>query len=164
MSNIMTGLILGIDPGNSGALALLSVDGSLVDLVDMPCVADGAKGRQTVNPALLAAIIRRWSPSTAFCEFVGARPTDAKVAAFAFGRCRGAIEGTLAALGVPVTMLTVPTWRRAVGLPVGATKEMSRGEAIRRFPEKAALFARVKDDGRAEAALIAIAGITRGRA
>ena len=69
----MTGLILGIDPGNSGALALLSVDGRLVDLVDMPCVADGVKGRQTVNPALLAAIIRRWSPSTAFCEYVGAK-------------------------------------------------------------------------------------------
>ena len=50
----MTGLILGIDPGNSGALALLSMDGGLVDLVDMPCVADGTKGRQAVNPALLA--------------------------------------------------------------------------------------------------------------
>ena len=139
----MTGLILGIDPGNSGALALLSADGSLVDLVDMPCVADGTKGRQAVNPALLAEIIRRWNPDSAFCEFVGARPTDAKVAAFAFGRCRGAIEGTLAALGVPVTMLTVPTWRRVVGLPAGATKEQSRGEAIRRFPGHAAMFARV---------------------
>jgi crossover junction endodeoxyribonuclease RuvC len=161
MSNIMTGLILGIDPGNSGALALLSDAESLLDLADMPCVADGSKGRQTVNPALLAAIIRRWSPSTAFCEYVGARPTDAKVAAFAFGRCRGAIEGTLAALGVPVTMLTVPTWRRAVGLPTGATKEQSRGEAIRRFPDHAAMFARVRDDGRAEACLIAIAGLLR---
>jgi crossover junction endodeoxyribonuclease RuvC len=157
----MTGLILGIDPGNSGALALLSDAGGLLDLADMPCVADGTKGRQTVNPALLAAIIRRWEPSAASCEYVGARPTDAKVAAFAFGRCRGAIEGTLAALGVPVTMLTVPTWRRAVGLPPGATKEQSRGEAIRRFPGHAAMFARVKDDGRAEAALIAVAGVLR---
>ena len=157
----MTGLILGIDPGNSGALALLSDAGRLLELADMPCVADGTKGRQTVNPALLAAIIRRWSPSIAFCEYVGARPTDAKVAAFAFGRCRGAIEGTLAALGVPVTMLTVPTWRRAVGLPAGATKEQSRGEAIRRFPGHAAMFARVRDDGRAESALIAVAGLVR---
>jgi hypothetical protein len=119
------------------------------------------KGRQTVNPALLAAIIRRWSPSTAFCEYVGARPTDATVAAFAFGRCRGAIEGTLAALGVPVTMLTVPIWRRAVGLPPGATKEQSRGEAIRRFPGHAAMFARVLDDGRAGSVLIVVAGLVR---
>src|SRR5271163_906360 len=157
----MTGPILGIDPCNSGALALLSDAGRLLELADMPCVADGSKGRQTVNPALLAAIIRRWSPSAAFCEYVGARPADAKVAAFAFGRCRGAIEGTLAALGVPVTMLTVPTWRRAVGLQTGATKEQSRGEAIRRFPDHAAMFARVRDDGRAEACLIGVAGIMR---
>ena len=97
----MSARVLGIDPGNSGALACYRTPGAFLDVADMPCVADGTKGRQTVNPALLAAIIRRWSPSSAFCEFVGARPTDAKVAAFAFGRCRGAIEGTLAALGVP---------------------------------------------------------------
>ena len=157
----MSARVLGIDPGNEGALVLLSDARSILDIADMPCVADGARGRRTVNPALLAAIVRRWVPSNAFCDYVGPRPTDAKIAAFSFGRCRGAIEGTLAALGVPVTMLTVPTWRRAVGLPVGATKEMSRGEAIRRFPEKAALFARVKDDGRAEACLIAIAGLLR---
>jgi crossover junction endodeoxyribonuclease RuvC len=157
----MIGAIAGIDPGNAGALALMSPTGDLLDVADMPCVADGTKGRQTVNAALLAAIIRRWAPSAAYCEFVGARPTDAKVAAFAFGRCRGAIEGTLGALGIPVVMLTVPTWRRAVGLPVGATKEMARGEAIRRFPGQAELFARVRDDGRAEACLIAIAGLLR---
>jgi crossover junction endodeoxyribonuclease RuvC len=153
--------IVGIDPGITGALVLMSLLGDLLDVADMPCVADGTKGRQTVNAALLAAIFRRWSPSVAFCEFVGARPTDAKVAAFAFGRCRGAIEGTLGALGIPVAMLTVPTWRRTVGLPVGATKEMARGEAIRRFPCHAEWFARVRDDGRAEAALIGVAGLIR---
>jgi crossover junction endodeoxyribonuclease RuvC len=58
-------------------------------------------------------------------------------------------------------MLTVPTWRRAVGLPVGAKKEQSRGEAIQRFPDHAVMFARVRDDGRAEAALIAVAGLAR---
>jgi crossover junction endodeoxyribonuclease RuvC len=161
----MTGRVIGIDPGNEGALALLSGEGELLEISDMPCVADGVKGRRTVNPALLAAIVRRWAPTGAFCEFVGSRSTDAKVAAFAFGRCRGAIEGVLGALGVPVAMLTVPTWRRAVGLPAGATKEMARGEAIRRWPTMAVNFARIRDDGRAEAALIAVAGLMReGRA
>jgi len=157
----MIGTVLGIDPGNSGALALISSTGEYLDGADMPCVADGTKGRQTVNAVLLAALIRGWAPTCAYCEFVGARPTDAKVAAFSFGRCRGAIEGALGALRIPVTMLTVPTWRRAVGLPPGATKEMARGEAIRRWPAHAAMFARVRDDGRAEAALIGVAGLLR---
>ena len=40
-------------------------------------------------------------------------------------------------------------------------KDAARSEAIRRRPAKADLFARLKDDGRAEAALIAIAGMQR---
>ena len=130
---------------------------------DMPCVEDGTKGRKTVNAVLLAGIVRRWGPAHAYVELIGARPTDSKVGAFAFGRCRGCIEGALGALAAPVTMLTVPSWRRAVGLPPGATKEMARGEAIRRWPAQAEFFARVKDDGRAESALIALAGLTRGK-
>jgi crossover junction endodeoxyribonuclease RuvC len=159
----MIGPYIGIDPGNEGALALVSKDGDLHEIFDMPCIADGVKGRKTINAVLLATIIRRWAPTGAYVELIGARPTDAKVAAFAFGRCRGAIEGVCGALNVPVVMLTVPSWRRAVGLPAGATKDMARGEAIRRWPEMASYFARVKDDGRAESALIAVAGILRGR-
>lgn len=41
------------------------------------------------------------------------------------------------------------------------SKDASRSEAIRRWPAQASLFARVKDDGRAEAALIAVGGIVR---
>ncbi len=40
-------------------------------------------------------------------------------------------------------------------------KDTARSEAIRRWPDKAGLFARVKDDGRADAALIAVAGLLK---
>jgi hypothetical protein len=157
----VTASVIGIDPGNSGALALLSDAFDLLDIEDMPCIADGTKGRRTINAALVAAIVRRWNPAAAYIELIGPRPTDAKVAAFSFGRARGALEGIFGALGIPVTMLTVPTWRRAVALPAGATKDMARGEAVRRWPAQAELFARVRDDGRSEAALIAVAGLMR---
>jgi crossover junction endodeoxyribonuclease RuvC len=153
--------IIGIDPGNSGALCVLARDHTILGMEDMPCVEDGVKGRRTVNAVLLAEIVRRWGPSAAYVELIGPRPTDARVAAFSFGRCRGAIEGVLGALGIPITMLPVPTWRRAVGLPASASKEMARGEAIRRWPAQAALFARKCDDGRAEACLLAVAGMLR---
>jgi crossover junction endodeoxyribonuclease RuvC len=42
-----------------------------------------------------------------------------------------------------------------------ASKEGLTRQAIRRWPDKAALFARVKDHGRAEACLIALAGLLR---
>jgi hypothetical protein len=103
--------ILGIDPGAHGAIALLYENGDLLDLVDMPSMPE-ANGRTATNAPLLAGILARTHARIAFCEFVGARPTDAKVAAFAFGRARGVIEGCAGALGLPIVFLTPPTWKR----------------------------------------------------
>jgi len=159
----MTSAVLGVDIGASGALALLDDNGDVVAVADMPTLDDGPKGRRSVNGPLLASLIARWEPSKAFIEYVGARPGEGAVGAFAFGRARGVVEGVLAAAAVPVAFLTPPTWKREVGIAAGkvGTKDAARSEAVRRWPAKAALFARVKDDGRAEAALIAIAGLMR---
>jgi crossover junction endodeoxyribonuclease RuvC len=155
-------IVLGIDVGNSGAVALLE-DGELLAVFDMPVLRDGAKRRPAVNAPLLAEIVFKAHAAQAFVELVGPRPGEGAVQGFAFGRSRGVIEGVLAAAGVPVRFLTPPTWKRAVGIAPGkdGAKDAARSEAIRRWPGKAALFARVKDDGRAEAALIAIAGLKR---
>jgi len=70
-------------------------------------------------------------------------------------------EHTCAAVGVPVQFLSPPAWKRAIGLPAGrnGAKDAGRSEAVRGWQAKVALFARVKDNGRAEAALIAVAGL-----
>jgi len=71
----------------------------------------------------------------------------------------------MAALGVPVTFIAPAAWKRQVGIKPGkeGAKDAARSEAIRRWPAQAALFARAKDEGRAEAALIGAAGITRSK-
>src|SRR3984957_4381461 len=114
------------------------------------------------NPGL-AEIVFKMQASMAYVEFVGARPGEGPIGAFAFGRSRGVIEGVCAAAGLPVAFLTPAHWKRLVGIPPGkeGAKDAARSEAIRRWPGHAATFARVKDDGRAEAALIAIAGMIR---
>ena len=80
--------VLGVDIGSKGALALLTASGELLDVADMPVLADGPKGRPAVNAPLLAKIIRRWQPDQAWIEFVGARPGEGPTGAFAFGRSR----------------------------------------------------------------------------
>ena len=158
----MSALVIGIDPGLGGALALLTLDGVLLDIDDMPVLADGAAGRRAINAPLLAARVRAWGAGQAFCELVGPRPGEGAVGAFGFGRSRGIIEGTLGALSIPVDMVAPAWWKRRIGIPPGADKkDVARSEAIRRWPAMADQFARKKDDGRAEAALIAIAGLTR---
>lgn len=156
--------IIGFDIGTKGAGALLDAETlALIEIADMPVLTDGPKGRPAVNAPLLADLIWRWQAGHAFVEYVGARPGEGAVGAFAFGRSRGVVEGVLGACGVPVTLLTPPSWKRIVGIPAGkeGAKDAARSEAIRRWPAHASLFARVKDDGRAEAALIAVAGLSK---
>jgi crossover junction endodeoxyribonuclease RuvC len=160
-------IILGIDIGTRGAISRLSVSVSgaaiLLGIDDMPILRDGPAGRPAVNAPLLAEIAARSHASKAFVEGVGARPGEGAVGAFSFGRSRGCIEGVLGALSVPVSFIAPAQWKRLVGIPPGkeGAKDAARSEAIRRWPDKAALFARVKDDGRAESALIAVAGLLR---
>jgi crossover junction endodeoxyribonuclease RuvC len=155
--------VIGIDVGVHGGLSLVSLDRKLLEVVDMPALHDGPAGRANVNAPLLAEIVAKWRAQAAFVEFVGARPGEGSVGAFAFGRSRGVVEGVCGALGVAVTFLTPPSWKRAVGIPPGkvGAKDAARAEAIRRWPDQAALFARVMDDGRAESALIGVAGLIR---
>ncbi len=154
------GNIIGVDIGAKGALALLSPTGELLEVEDMPTLRDGPAGRPSVNAPLLAAIVHQWQAACVFVEYVGAWPKEGPTGAFAFGRCRGVVEGVCAAACLPVTFLTPPVWKKAAGIAPGkeGAKDAARSEAIRRWPSKAGLFARVKDDGRAEAALIAVAG------
>jgi hypothetical protein len=155
--------IIGIDIGSKGALALLSPTGDLLEIEDMPILRDGPANRPNVNAPLLASIVYRWQATTAFVELVSARPGEGPTGAFSFGRSKGVIEGVCAAAGVPVAFITPSSWKRAIGIPPGkdGAKDAARSEAIRRWPGQAGLFARVKDDGRAEAALIAVAGLLR---
>jgi crossover junction endodeoxyribonuclease RuvC len=160
-------IILGVDIGTRGAVSrlLVTVSGAaiLLGVDDMPVLRDGPAGRPAINAPLLAEIVAKTHALKAFVEGVGARPGEGAVGAFSFGRSRGCIEGVLGALAVPVTFIAPSSWKRAVGIPPGkeGAKDVARSEAIRRWPDKAALFARVKDDGRAESALIGVAGLIR---
>jgi crossover junction endodeoxyribonuclease RuvC len=153
--------VIGLDPGAHGAIATLDETGQLVDIVDMPSTAE-ANGRPATNAPLLAAILARSHARVAFCEFVGPRPTDGSVAAFSFGRARGVVEGVCGALSIPIVFITPPVWKRLADIPPGVDhKDLARTRAIARWPAHAELFARKCDVDRAEACLIAMAGLTR---
>jgi crossover junction endodeoxyribonuclease RuvC len=92
-------------------------------------------------------------------EKVGAMPGQGVSSMFNFGRSAGIIEGVVAALRMPSTYVTPAAWTKAVGRAAG--KDASRMRAMELFPTRADLFKRAKDDGRADAALIAYWYITR---
>jgi crossover junction endodeoxyribonuclease RuvC len=69
------------------------------------------------------------------------------------------LEGCLAALEIPVTYISPQGWQKAVNARSG--KDGNRQRAAEVFPAYAHMFSRKKDDGRADAALMAWWGATR---
>lgn len=156
------GAIIGMDPGMSGAIAIISGAGELVSVTDMPTFAVvkrvGGKDRTKnhINVHDLGNVLRPMIDfgATAVIEYVGARPTDGSAQAFQFGFGAGALHGACGALGFGIETVTPQKWKKHFGLT--ADKGGSRQLATRRFPAHADLFKRVKDDGRAEAVLVAL--------
>jgi crossover junction endodeoxyribonuclease RuvC len=117
-----------------------------------------------VDPAKLAAIVDQLNFQTnrhihAAVELVSSMPRQA--GAFNFGRSAGVVDGVLGALGIPYTLVSPNVWKGATGLhrmsgeSQADVKSRARFLAQKLWPEQAAQFKRIKDDGRAEAALLA---------
>jgi crossover junction endodeoxyribonuclease RuvC len=79
---------------------------------------------------------------------------------FSFGRSLGVVEGILGALRIKNSLVTPQTWQK--GIAVTGGKDGSRARAMELFPDQIELFKRVKDDGRSDAALIALWGNKNG--
>lgn len=154
-------MILGIDPGASGALALLRIDAQgreTVDHVfDMPThsVAVNGKTKRRLDLYQLA----RWVDlhcsgiEMAVIEDVHSMPGQGVVSVFSFGFAAGAVQQVVACNAIPTLLVSPAKWKQRLGL--SADKDGSRRLASMKFPAAAHHWARVKDDGRAEAALLA---------
>jgi crossover junction endodeoxyribonuclease RuvC len=152
---------LGVDPGLSGALAVVeTINGvpALVDAIDMPATGTGAKARVDIIAA--AEWIAKHAPSTAFVERAQAFPGQGASSGFSYGRAVGAIEAVVALCSIPMVLIEPSTWKKRLHLP-GKDKEAARQKALQLFPSQHALLARKKDHGRADACLLVVASVER---
>jgi crossover junction endodeoxyribonuclease RuvC len=145
-------ILAGIDPGANGALAI--VDNQLVTILDVPKVG---------NVIDYPAWAKEWNlflpfVSHIWIEKVGSMPKQGVTSMFSFGERYGFVTALAYSAGVPVSFTRPQDWKKAVGIPVKADKGASRLRASQLFPQHAEQWKRVKDDGRAEALLIAYAG------
>jgi crossover junction endodeoxyribonuclease RuvC len=152
---------LGVDPGLSGALAIVEVINGvpvLIDAVDMPSSGTGAKARVDIIAA--AQWIAKHAPSTAYIERAEAYPGQGASSGFSYGRAAGAVEAVVALCSIPLILLEASAWKRKLHLP-GKDKEAARQRALQLFPSQHALLALKRWHGRAEAALIVVASLER---
>ena len=151
-------ITMGVDPGISGAAAFVNDAGDLLDVFDLPLVGESTSAR--IDAANLSSLIRAIGPSRVIIEQVGARPGQGVSSMFRFGEAVGTVIGIVGALAIPFERVTAARWKKAFRLD--AEKESARARALELWPAHAHEFRLKKNHGRAEAALIALFGVTGG--
>lgn len=156
----MTALVIGIDPGLTGAIAVLSADGAVEHLADLPVIRDRSlawiDGGQLQKMLLDAS---RGCTARAIVERVSAMPRQGVASSFAFGVGFGSILSVLQAMQISIELVTPAMWKRSLGL--SSDKRASLHKARLLFP--AADLHLAKHDGRAEALLLAHWALLRTR-
>lgn len=141
--------VVGIDPGLTGAIALVSNE-RLLQVWDMPVI------NGHVDVLGLGDVLDECEYiDTVVIEHLHAMPRGSK-ASWSLGYSVGAIEAVVVMASHPLVRLSPQAWKKSLGL-TGKDKSASRALAIERWPKMRDEFRLVKHDGRAEAALIALA-------
>ncbi len=148
--------ILGVDPGKTGALTLISPDRLTASIFDMPVIPIGNGKRTEVNGPALYNILDHFKPDHAFIEDVWSLQNDGHVGAFSFGDALGTIKGVIWAY-CDLSRVRPQVWKKT--MRVTADKDTSIARAKELHPCLTHMLTRKKDDGRAESALIATYGL-----
>jgi crossover junction endodeoxyribonuclease RuvC len=147
-------MIVGIDPGASGALVIME-NNQPIEWMRMPTMKIGSTTR--VNAAAIASLLQNYQITKAYVENVHSMPKQGVASSFNFGHSCGVVEGVVAACGIPIHMVTPQTWKKRAGL-IGQDKDAARSAAIRLWPQWHALHKKLEGQAMADAALIAIYG------
>jgi crossover junction endodeoxyribonuclease RuvC len=147
--------LIGIDPGLTGALAVLTADGTFVAVFDTPTLTLVKRQslRQAFDLVALARLLAPYAgePVHVMLEESQSMPGQGVASTFQTGVGFGVWLGVVGALGLPHTLVRPFVWKKA--LRVGADKEQCRLRAQQLFP--GADLHLKKHHGRSEALLIA---------
>jgi crossover junction endodeoxyribonuclease RuvC len=147
-------MIIGIDPGITGAIVLIQSDGTFVDAMPTPSIKTGKASR--VNAAAIHGFIDQYQPMIKHCyiEQVGAMPGQGTASMFSFGHSAGVVEGLIAGMGIPYSKITPQSWKKTYGL-IGKDKDAARSRAVELYPSLRLLDQKGKGQAIADAIFIA---------
>lgn len=155
-------IIIGIDPGLSGAVAFIETASDVVVIQDTP--VETVSRRRVYLVASMGDLLEahmqdsqfgtRRTDCHAFIEYQQTFPGMPPRSMFSIGYGYGLWVGLLAGMNIPYTIVKPPVWKRGVDLPKGSDKKASVARAQQLYPRESGRLPRGKD-GRAEALLIA---------
>ena len=131
--------IISIDPGISGAICFFE-NGQIVDVIDMPTMADGKKNKRQVNGSQIYNEIKlkveyvEKKDIFVVIEQVSAMPGQGVTSMFNFGQSFGVIKGICAAMQLPMYFVRPAKWKKYFNL-IKTEKQASRTKVIEIFPQ-----------------------------
>ena len=152
-------LIIGIDPGISGSICFFE-DGKILDVIEMPTMAEGKKNKRQVNGSQIYNEISKKIKQIdnkdikVIIEQVSAMPGQGVTSMFNFGQSFGILKGICSAMQLPMYFVRPAKWKKYFNL-INSEKDASRTRAIEIFPYFSAQLSRKKDNNKADAILIA---------
>tara|TARA_B100000029_G_scaffold393525_1_gene390869 strand:- start:266 stop:760 length:495 start_codon:yes stop_codon:yes gene_type:complete len=152
-------LIIGIDPGISGSICFLD-DGKIIDVIEMPNMAEGKKNKRQVNGAQIYNEIYLRTKNIekkdikVVIEQVSAMPKQGVTSMFNFGQSFGVLKGICSAMHLPMYFVRPAKWKKYFNL-INSEKDASRTKAIEIFPYISSKLTKKKDANKADAILIA---------
>ena len=152
-------LIIGIDPGISGSICFLE-DGKILDVIEMPTMAEGKKNKRQVNGSQIYNEISKrinndsYQDIRVIIEQVSAMPGQGVTSMFNFGQSFGILKGICSAMQLPMYFVRPAKWKKYFGL-INSEKDASRTKAIEMFPYFSSKLSKKKDSNKADAILIA---------
>ena len=150
-------ILIGIDPGLTGAIAILEGK-KVLNIYEMPVMAEGKKNKKQLNSAQLVALIKEYANNNddvvVIVEQVNAMPGQGVTSMFNFGQTFGAIKGICAALKLPIFFVRPLKWKKHFEL-VNSSKDSSRTKAIEMYPSLSNNLSKKKDVNKSDAILIA---------
>ena len=152
-------LIIGIDPGISGAICFFE-EGQVKEIIDMPVMADGKKNKRQINgPQIYNEILNRINKFqkkdiVVVIEQVSAMPGQGVTSMFNFGQSFGVLKGICSAMQLSTFFVRPAKWKKYFGL-IKTEKDASRTKVIEIFPYISSELSRKKDSNKADAVLIA---------
>jgi len=157
-------IFIGIDPGLDGAVACIDdIDErtGFIKIDHAPTLTrkKGKGSKREYNVALMSELLIEINDKfiRTFCtiEAVHAMPSQGVTSMFSMGYGFGLWVGILANLKIPLQFVTPQARKKTMLDGTGKDKEASRLKAIQLFPQAADQLSLKKDEGKAEALLIA---------
>ena len=152
-------LIIGIDPGITGSICFFE-DGKVLEVIEMPNMAEGKKNKRQVNGAQIYNEIFNRTKNynkkniKVVIEQVSAMPGQGVTSMFNFGQSFGVLKGICSAMQLSMYFVRPAKWKKYFNL-INTEKDASRTRVIEIFPYISTQLSKKKDANKADAILIA---------